>query len=210
MNENWSLKLAVIAVIFSLTPQISLAAEGLGLAVRPAEPALKLHVIKPMVEEIAYETVNVNETLRLTLGPYEWKKITKRDGRRRWLISMYASSPINMYFVYPGHELGNPPDFGRLNSESRKKWLNVTEIPEDKFLPWHNEYGVGRTWTFYLFNKDATPSRVALNVDTSGAATEEEKKYHPLVFLILISATAAVSVIMYKLIRWRTRNPLTT
>jgi hypothetical protein len=206
-NVIFSQKLALFILLYVfLAPSVGSIAGD--IVARPAEPGQRLHAIKAIEEEIVYERSSIEGVLELGLQPYEWKQITKRDGRRRWRINMHSSRPIDLYFVYPGHDVGNPPDMTAVRSASRKKWLNIRDIEEDTFLPWQHEYGVGRIWSFYLFNRGTESSRVFLSVDTSGKATEQEKKYHGLMFLIVIFLTGGIFVGTYRLIRWRLKNPI--
>jgi hypothetical protein len=188
-----------------------LAVVSLSMEVAGSDQNLKpkhLVPVRSIASPISYDNNSTTDGLYLEIKPYQWQRVTKIDQSRRWRLKMTASHPIQLYLLEPRAKVGNPPDRVKINSWAVRKWENVEEIAEDKFLPFNNEAAYGGTWSIYLYNQFQERAKVELFVDTSGKPTSEEKESTPFFLLILLFLQGGVGFLMYNLLKWRRSNPL--
>jgi hypothetical protein len=198
------LKQSMLVFLFWSVLMFFQSAAGLEFHSKPRRPI----PVRPIASPISYDGNVTTNGLYLEIGSYQWKRVTKIDQRRRWRLNMSASHPIQLYLLDPRLKVGNPPDRVKLNSWAQRKWIQVEDIVEDKFLPFGNEAAFGGNWNIYLYNPSKKAVKVKLFVDTSGKPTAEERKKQPLFFALLLLLTGGASFLMYKLLKWRKANPL--
>ena len=146
----------------------------------------RLTPVPSIASPISYDENTKENGLQLAIRPFQWKKITKMDQRRRWRLSMSASHPIQLYLLDPRLDVGNPPDRVKINSWAQRKWIHVEEIKDDNFFPFDNEAVYGGDLNIYLFNPSQMVAEVKIFIDTSGKPTAEERNKQPLFFMLLI------------------------
>ena len=61
----------------------------------------RLTPVPSIASPISYDENTKENGLQLAISPYQWKKVTKMDQRRRWRLSMSASHSIQLYLLAP-------------------------------------------------------------------------------------------------------------
>ena len=167
----------------------------------------RLTPVHQVSSAISYDEMATQSGLSFEVGPYQWQRVTKADQRRRWRVSLSASHPIQLFLLDPRLNVGNPPNKEKTNSWAQRKWIQVEEIINDKFLPFGNEAASGGDWNIFIYNPSKTEVKIKLFVDTSGKPTAEERRMQPFFFLLIILLMVGSSFLMHKLIKWRRANP---